>query len=76
LKWWDLHGSEHRIQWLIEGLRSNNRDVRFSSSQELTQLTGEYFGYYYDSGKKELERAVLQWEAWWNEKGRRLNFDD
>jgi hypothetical protein len=76
LKWWELHSSEHRIQWLIEGLRSNNRDVRFSSSQELTQLTGEYFGYYYDSGKKELERAVLQWEAWWNEKGRRLKFDD
>ncbi len=76
LKWWELHGSEHRIQWLIEGLRSNNRDVRFSSSQELTQITGEYFGYYYDSGKKDLERAVLQWEAWWIEKGRRIKFDD
>jgi hypothetical protein len=73
--WWQRHNTEHRIQWLIEGLRSNNRDIRFSSSQELTQLTGEYFGYYYDSEKKNRQHAILQWEAWWSEKGRRINFD-
>jgi len=42
----------------------------------LTQLTGEYFGYYYDSSKSDRERAIRQIEKWWEEKGRQMRFDD
>jgi hypothetical protein len=76
LKWWQVHKGEHRVQWLIDGLRSKNRDIRFSSSRELSQLTREYFGYYFDSDKDDRERAVHRWEAWWEEKGRQMHFDD
>jgi hypothetical protein len=76
LKWWRIHKGQNRIQWLIAGLRSKNRDIRFSSAHELYQLTQEYFGYYYDSRKDEREKAVRRWERWWEEKGRRMHFDD
>jgi HEAT repeat protein/type II secretion system (T2SS) protein E len=76
IKWWKTHKGERRIQWLIAGLSSKNRDIRFSSAQELTQATQEYFGYYFDSSKNDREKAIRRWEKWWNDKGRRMNFDD
>ncbi len=76
IKWWKTHKGQRRVQWLIAGLSSKNRDIRFSSAQELNQITGEYFGYYYDSSKSDRERAVRQIEKWWEEKGRQLHFDD
>ncbi len=76
LKWWKTHKGERRIQWLIDGLRSKNRDIRFSSARELSQITNEHFGYYFDSKKEDREQAVQRWEQWWEEKGRRMHFDD
>jgi hypothetical protein len=76
IKWWKAHKGERRILWLINGLSSKNRDIRFSSAQELNQITGEHFGYHYDSAKEEREQAVQRWEQWWEEKGRRMHFDD
>jgi hypothetical protein len=76
IKWWKTHKGERRIRWLINGLSSKNRDIRYSSVQELSQITGEHFGYHYDSAKEEREQAVQRWEQWWEEKGRRMHFDD
>lgn len=75
LKWWKAHKDDNRVLWLIEGLRSKNRDIRFSSAREFGQLTQEYFGYFFDSDPAERERAVRRVEAWWQEKGRFLRFD-
>jgi len=76
IKWWKTHKGQRRIQWLIAGLSSRNRDIRFSSAQELTKISNEYFGYYFDSSKQDRERAVRRWEKWWEENGRRMHFDD
>lgn len=76
IKWWKTNKGQLRVQWLIAGLHSKNRDIRFSSAQELNQITGEYFDYYYDSGKSDRDRAIKQIEKWWEEKGRYLHFDD
>jgi hypothetical protein len=76
LKWWKSHKGESRIQWLISGLRSKNRDIRFSSAQELNHITNEYFGYYFDSKKEDREKAVREWELWWQVVGRQMRFDD
>lgn len=75
IKWWKGHKGQSRVEWLITGLRSKNRDIRFSSAQELNQLTQEYFGYYFDSSKEDREQAVRRWESWWQEKGRSLYVD-
>jgi hypothetical protein len=61
---------------LINGLSSKNRDIRYSSVQELSQITGEHFGYHYDSSKEEREQALQRWEQWWEDQGRRMHFDD
>jgi ribosomal 50S subunit-associated protein YjgA (DUF615 family) len=74
-KWWKQNNSSSRIRWLIYGLSSKNRDIRFSSAQELNNLTQEFFGYYFDSKKSDREKAVKRWEAWWKEKGCKLSFD-
>jgi hypothetical protein len=76
IKWWKAHKGERRIQWLINGLSSKNRDIRYSSVQELNQITGEHFGYHYDSSKEEREQALQRWDQWWEDKGRRMHFDD
>jgi len=76
IKWWKNHKGERRLQWLINGLNSKNRDIRYSSAQELNQITGEHFGYHYDSSKEEREQAMQRWEQWWEDKGRRMHFDD
>ena len=76
IKWWKAHKGERRLHWLISGQSSKNRDIRYSSVQELNHITNEYFGYYYDSKKEEREQAVHRWEQWWEEKGRRMHFDD
>ena len=73
LKWWKQHKGESRVKWLIVGLRSKNRDVRFSSAQELSDQTDEFFGYYFDSSRADREKAVRRWELWWEETGRFLN---
>ncbi len=75
LKWWREHKGESRVVWLIDGLRSKNRDIRFSSAQELARLTQETFGYYFDAERSDRERAVRQWERWWEEKGKHQHLD-
>lgn len=75
LKWWKANQGCSRVEWLIEGLLSRNRDIRFSSARELNQLTGEYFGYFYDATKAEREKAARQWRRWWETRGRLLNLE-
>ena len=71
-KWWNAHKRESRLQWLITGLSSKNRDIRFSSSQELSRITKESFGYYFDSSKSDRQKAIKRWEQWWRDEGRHL----
>ncbi|MBN2497439.1 MAG: HEAT repeat domain-containing protein, partial [Deltaproteobacteria bacterium] len=75
-KWLDAHRSERRIQWLVAGLRSADRDIRFSSAQELRSLTGQRFGYDFDAPKADREKAARQWERWWEDRGQHLSFED
>jgi hypothetical protein len=75
LKWWKTHKDGNRFLWLIDGLRSKNRDIRFSSAREIGQLTQEYFGYFFDSEPAEREKAVRRIETWWQEKGRHMRFE-
>ncbi len=73
-KWQKAHKGESRMLWLIEGLRSKSRDVRFSSSRELKQLTQQYFGYDYDAKQSDRELACRRWEQWWEKTGSSANY--
>ncbi len=75
-KWLKNHKDQQRIQWLIAGLRSKDPELRYSASQELEQATDEAFDYYFDSGKRQRNRAVRKWESWWKKFGRHQSFDE
>ncbi len=63
--WMAAHGEEARIDWLFAGLGHRVADIRFAASEELWQITGEYFGYHHDSPKREREGARERWRDWW-----------
>lgn len=68
-RWWQLHSKTPRILWMIEGLSHKDENIRYLSIEELKELTGEFFGYFYDAPKKEREKAVERWKEWWKSEG-------
>ncbi len=72
IKWWDKARKHNRIEWLLDGLRSRDENVRFVASNDLMALTGVDFGYRADEAKRQRESAALKYEQWWaNEKAQR-----
>jgi hypothetical protein len=76
LSWWQAHRKESRVLWLIRGLESSNRDIRFTAARELQQITGEYFGYLFDSDRRARRQAVERWQQWWKQEGQFLQIND
>ena len=70
LAWWEQHKGAERVAWLLEGLSHRSPEIRFSSSEELRLITGEYFGYHFDLPKREREEARERWRTWWYQSGR------
>ncbi len=68
-KWWQKHSKTPRILWMIEGLSHKDENIRYLSIEELRELTGEFFGYFYDAPKKERDKAVERWKEWWKSEG-------
>jgi hypothetical protein len=69
LAWWSEHKNTDRVAWLLDGLSHRSAEIRFSSSEELRLITGEYFGYHFDLPKREREQARERWQAWWYQSG-------
>lgn len=64
-KWWKRAKKRTRIDWLIEGLRSRDRDLRYIASIELSRLAGDSFGYRCDDPKRSRDQAIKGFESWW-----------
>jgi tetratricopeptide (TPR) repeat protein len=60
---------------LIEALRLSDLEIRTVAIQKLTAYTGQHFGYRPQSSPEERDRAVAQWNRWWNENGTRIVTD-
>jgi len=65
--WLAEHGDEPRIEWLFTGLGHRLPEIRFSSSEELWKITGDYFGYNYEAPKRERDEARDRWRNWWRD---------
>ena len=63
-RWWNKCRDQKRTAWLIEGLRSKNRDLRDRACRELTKLAGTDFGYRADDAKRTRETAVKSFMLW------------
>jgi len=66
--WWERHGDEPRLEWLLEGLAHSESEVRKSASDELRTMSPESFGYEFDAPKREREEARRRWVDWFRQK--------
>jgi len=67
--WWERMQSRHRIEWLMEALLHAEAGLRHAASEELKQVTGQFFGYYFNLPRRERERAQQRYVAWWRREG-------
>ena len=69
-RWWREWKSRHRIEWLIDALTEKNAELRLQAAQELEELSGRYFGYHFDLGRREREEARRRFTDWWQTTGK------
>jgi hypothetical protein len=70
LRWWELHSSRHRIEWLIDALTHEVSEIRRTAGEELRTASKEYFGYASDLPSRDRERAQQRYRDWWITEGR------
>jgi hypothetical protein len=70
--WFDKHGGQHRVEWLIGGLMHSDERLRRRAGDELKHLTREYFGYEPGLPKKAREAAQQKYRVWWQRVGFRM----
>jgi len=70
LKWWERHSSQHRIEWLIDGLTHEVSTIRRAAGDELRATTKEYFGYSADLPPRDRDRAQQRYRDWWVTEGK------
>ncbi len=68
-KWWQRHQKIPRVLWMIDGLSHKDENIRYLSIEELRDLTGEFFGYFYDAPRKERDKSIERWKEWWRQEG-------
>jgi hypothetical protein len=68
--WWERHGEEPRLEWLLEGLAHAEADVRKSAADELRAHSPQSFGYEFDAPKREREEARRRWVDWFRQNKR------
>jgi hypothetical protein len=64
-KWWARGRKRSRIDWLIDGLGSEELELRSAAWRELAALVGDDFGYRPDADKRSRQRAIEVWQQWW-----------
>lgn len=70
-KWWTRAKKRSRLDWLLEGLSSEEFELRSQAHRELADLAGDDFGYRADGDKRARQRAVEVWQQWWLDEQRR-----
>jgi hypothetical protein len=70
LDWWEKMQDRPRLEWLLEALAHRDPQIRLTASQELHEITGEYFGYHYDLPERDREEARRRWWDWWRSTGK------
>lgn len=70
--WAEQVAGTHRVEWLIEGLTQNDEALRGLASEELKQLTQQYFGYHPSLPKRDRELSQRKYREWWEHEGKGL----
>src|SRR5262249_40398364 len=67
--WLVANRDRHRVEWLIDALLHPDEEFRRLASEELKQVTQEYFGYHPAAPKKDRELAHRKYRKWWEQHG-------
>ena len=70
-KWWQRAKKHSRLDWLLEGLASEELELRSAAHRELAGLAGDDFGYRPDADKRSRQRSISVWQQWWVEEQQR-----
>lgn len=65
--WYAGHSDQHRIDWLIEGLRHRDPAVRRWVADELARISNQEIGFPAEGDRRDRELAIKSWSAWWAE---------
>ena len=70
-RWWARARKKSRVDWLVEGLDSEDRELRTVAALELTALAGDDYGYRPDGDKRARQRGTASFARWWLDEQRR-----
>ncbi|MFT3923052.1 MAG: hypothetical protein QM778_10995 [Myxococcales bacterium] len=68
--WAEQASGGHRVEWLVDSLGHQEEAMRALASDELKQLTQQYFGYHPALPKKDRELSQRKYREWWEREGR------
>ena len=68
--WFEHHGDDARVAWLIDALTSDRRPLRAGAFAELRAIVGQTFGYGVDDAPARRRAAAQRWLRWWQDEGR------
>src|SRR5262249_39405618 len=60
-EWWAENRERSRAEWLVDGLRHRDLDVRLASIDELAVAFGDRLGYLADASETDREAAAMRW---------------
>jgi hypothetical protein len=58
------------VEWLIESLGHEQRDLRRAAGDELTAMAGESFGFQEDQSEAQRRAAQAEFRNWWQTVGK------
>ncbi len=67
---WQEHRDEDRVEWLIQSLAHESRDLRRAAGDELATLAGDNFGYTQDLPESARRTAQADFRDWWENRGK------
>lgn len=59
-----------RVEWLLDGLLSDQRAIRVGAFRELRRVTHQNYGYLPDAPAAARRAAAERWMKWWHQTGR------
>ena len=69
MRWYERNRARPRVEWLLDGLVSEQRAIRAGALSELRKLTHQNYGFVVDAPPAERRYAHDRWVRWWSETG-------
>ena len=66
-KWWQKAKRKSRIDWLIDGLESDDVELRKLSVAELAPIAGDDFNYDAEFEKRMRQNSIKMFRKWWSD---------